>query len=120
MRCATTKQEFFLIMETLKECWNILLGHPLKVHTDHKNLVCKLFNMECVMHWRLILKEFGPKLIYIKGEQNVVADKLSCMELSEEDFTLDAFTAEDHDFPDDYSLSYKEIAHHQQTDQVIQ
>ena len=26
------------------------------------------------MCWRLILKEFGPELKYIKGEKNVVAD----------------------------------------------
>ena len=28
------------------------------------------------MSWRLILEEFGPKLKYIKGENNVVANAL--------------------------------------------
>ena len=42
------------------------------------------------------------------------------MELSEEDFALNAFAAKEHEFPNDYPLSYKEIAHHQQTDQVLQ
>ena len=32
------------------------------------------------MLWRLILKEFGPELKYIKGENNVVTDALSRLE----------------------------------------
>ena len=35
------------------------------------------------MRWRLILEEFGPELKYIKGENNVVADSLSCLEISD-------------------------------------
>ena len=66
-------------METLKEFRNILLGHQITVYTDHKNLTYKIFNTERVMRWSLILKEFGPELKYIKGENNVVADDLSCL-----------------------------------------
>ena len=33
------------------------------------------------MRWRLILEEYGPELIYIKGENNVVADALSRLNL---------------------------------------
>ena len=29
------------------------------------------------MRWRLILKEYGPELIYIQGSQNTAADALS-------------------------------------------
>ena len=29
------------------------------------------------MRWRLLLEEFGPKIVYIKGPKNVVADALS-------------------------------------------
>ena len=104
-RNTTTKCKLLLIIGTLKECWNVLLGHLLKAHTNHKTLAHKHFNTEHVMHWWLILEEFGPKLIYIKGEQNVVADMLSHMELSEEDFALDAFATKEHDFPDDYPLT---------------
>ena len=35
------------------------------------------------MCWRLILKEFGPELKYIKSENNVVADALSRLEMSD-------------------------------------
>ena len=29
------------------------------------------------MRWRLLLKEFGPELVYIKGPNNIVANALS-------------------------------------------
>ena len=32
------------------------------------------------MKWRLILEEFSPKLIYIKGSKNIAADALSCLD----------------------------------------
>ena len=35
------------------------------------------------MRWRLIIGEFGPELKYIKVENNVVADALSCLEISD-------------------------------------
>ena len=35
------------------------------------------------MRWRLILEEFGPELKYIKGANNIVADALSCLEMSD-------------------------------------
>ena len=35
------------------------------------------------MRWRLILGEFGPELKYIKGENKVVANDLSCLEISD-------------------------------------
>ena len=74
-RCTTTERELLSIVETLKEYRNILLGHEIEVFTDHQNLVYKTFNTERVMRWRLLIEEFGPKLTYIKGASNVVADK---------------------------------------------
>ena len=35
------------------------------------------------MRWRLILEYFGPELKYIKFENNVVADALSRLEMSD-------------------------------------
>ena len=79
----TTEKELLSVVETLKEFRNILLGHHISVYTDHKNLAYNMFNTERVMRWRLILKEFGPELKYIKGENNVVADVLSRLEMTD-------------------------------------
>ena len=75
----TTEKEILSIVATLKEFRNILLGHQIAVYTGHKHLTYKYFNTERVMRWRLILKEFGPELKYIKGENNIVADALSLL-----------------------------------------
>ena len=29
------------------------------------------------MRWRLLLEEYGPEIVYIKGKANIVADALS-------------------------------------------
>ena len=65
----TTEKELLSIVAYLKDFRNILLGHQITVYTDHKNPTNKVFNTERVMRWRLILKEFGPELKYIKGEK---------------------------------------------------
>jgi hypothetical protein len=85
-RYTTTERELLSIVETLKEFRNILLGHRIIVHTDHKNLTYETFNTERVMRWRLIIEEFGPELKYIKGERNIVADALSRLEINALDF----------------------------------
>jgi len=117
-RYTTTERELLSIVETLKEYRNILLGHEIEVFTDHQNLVYKTFNTERVMRWRLLIEEFGPKLTYIKGQSNVVADYLSRMNILEEELSLDAFPLED-DIPD-FPLSFPVIAQEQQQDQRLQ
>jgi RNase H-like domain found in reverse transcriptase len=66
-------------VETLKEFRNILLGQQIIVHTDHANLTYNNFNSDRVMRWRLFIEEYSPDLQYRKGENNVVADALSCL-----------------------------------------
>ena len=86
-RYTTTERELLAIVETLKEFRNILLGQSIRVYTDHKNLTYKEFNTERVMRWRLLIEEFGPELIYIKGETNIVADALSRLNLIDKPVT---------------------------------
>jgi hypothetical protein len=72
------------------------------------------------MHWQLLIEEFGPKLTYIKGENNIVADALSRMAMTEADFSPEAFAADEHDFPEAYPLSFKDIAFEQSQDEEVQ
>ena len=81
-RYTTTERELLAIVETLKEFRNILLGQQIYVYTDHKNLTCTNFNTDRVMRWRLILEEYGPKIIYTKGKTNIVADALSRLNMA--------------------------------------
>ena len=77
----TTERELLAIVEMLKEFRNILLGQRIKIYTDHKNLIYKNFNTDRVMRWRLIIEEYAPELIHLKGETNIVADSLSRLAL---------------------------------------
>ena len=117
-RYTTTERELLSIVETLKAYRNILLGHQIIVHTDHKNLVYKTFNTERVMRWRLLIEEFGPELRYIKGELNVVADVLSRLDLKEEEFSLDAFALDEVE-KDGYPLAYSILVREQQADKTL-
>jgi hypothetical protein len=79
------------------------------------------------MHWRLLLEEYSPELKYIKGENNIVADALSRLELNnnkpyEQMFIeqiLELYANDDDKFPNTYPLSYAEISHEQQKDKDL-
>ena len=75
----TTEKELLSIVECCKEFRNILFGYPIRVYSDHKNLVHAATQSQSqrVMRWRLILEEFGPDIVHIKGEENIVADAMS-------------------------------------------
>jgi hypothetical protein len=109
-----TEKELLSIVETLKEFRNILLGHTITVHTDHKNLIYKNFNTERVMRWRLILEEYGPELRYIKGEKNIVAGALSRLDMIEGDVihnVAECFGYDDDDLPANaFPIRYGDIA----------
>jgi transposase InsO family protein len=76
-RYTTTERELLSIVETLKEFRSILLGQRITVYTDHKNLTYTTQNTERVLRWRLLIEEFNPKLVYLEGHKNIVADTLS-------------------------------------------
>jgi len=49
------------------------------VYTDHKNLMQDALGLTShrVYCWRLLLKEYGPTIVYIRGIRNTVADVIS-------------------------------------------
>eukprot|EP00804_Cyclotella_cryptica_P005188 CCRYP_014239-RA/>CCRYP_014239-RA protein AED:0.39 eAED:0.26 QI:0/0/0/1/1/1/2/0/242 len=80
---SVTKLELLTIVETLKEFKSMLWGQRLKVYTDHKNLIqdtLRLISVR-VYRWRLLLEEFGPKIVYIKGTHNTVANVISRLDI---------------------------------------
>jgi hypothetical protein len=60
----------------------MLWGQPIKVFTDHKNLMRDALGLpsDRVYRWRLLLEEYGPKIVKIKGIHNKVADAISRLE----------------------------------------
>ena len=76
------------------------------------------------MHWRLILKEFGPELKYIKGGNNAFTDAFSCIEMSDNQEILnrsELYGYDDEDLPDSaYPIRYHKIAKAQKTDAKLQ
>ena len=71
--------ELLDIVETLKEFNGMLWGQQIKVYTDHKNLTRDGLGLtsDRVTRWRIILEEYAPKIIYIKGIHNTVSDAIS-------------------------------------------
>ena len=72
---SVTEQELLTIVETLKEFKGMLRGQTITVYTDHKNLMQDALGLtsDRVYHWRLLLEEYGPTIVYIKGICNTVA-----------------------------------------------
>ena len=83
---SVTELELLSIIECLKEFKGMLWGQKLRVFTDHKNLIQSALGYTCnrVYRWRLILEEYDPEILYIKGENNIVADAISRLEYNEE------------------------------------
>ncbi len=79
---SVTKIELFAIVETLKEFKGMLWGQSIKVFTDHANFIRDALGMtlDRVYRWRLLLDEYRPKIVYIKGIHNLVADAISWLE----------------------------------------
>jgi hypothetical protein len=57
----------------------MLWGQTIKVYTDHKNITRDALGLtsDRVYHWQLLLGEFAPEIVYMKGIHNSVADAIS-------------------------------------------
>ncbi len=79
---SVTKIELLAMVKILKEFKGMLWGRNMKVFTDHANLMRDALGLtlDRVYQWRLLLEEYGPKIVYIKGIHNIVADAISRLE----------------------------------------
>jgi hypothetical protein len=73
---SVTEIELLAIVETLKEFKGMQWGQDIKVYTDHKNFTRDALGLttDRVYQWRLLLEEYAPEIIYIKGIHNTVVD----------------------------------------------
>ena len=57
----------------------MLWGQQLTVYSDRKNLMQDALGLtsDQVYRWRLLLEEYGPTIVYIKGIHNTVVDAIS-------------------------------------------
>lgn len=132
---STIEKELLSIVETLRTFRSFLLGAPINIYTDHKNLTFNVDNTNSrVLRWRLFVEDFQPTFFYVPGPTNVEADGLSRTPLiapldGQEDLAdeSDLFFFEsmlmypdpdpnDHVFPLDYNI----IAEHQTRDHELQ
>ncbi|GMF30837.1 unnamed protein product [Phytophthora fragariaefolia] len=81
----TMALELLPIVELLREYRTMLLGFPVVVHTDHKNLIYPTENSLRVKRWKLLLSEYRLTIEYIKGEKNIGADAFSRMRFATSD-----------------------------------
>jgi len=91
-RYRVTEIELLAIVETLKEFKGMLWGQKLMVFTDHKNLIQDALGLTSD---RLLLEEYGPEIVHIKGIHNTVADaisRLDCSPVQDEKANLMTFT----------------------------
>jgi hypothetical protein len=77
-----TKIELLAKVETLKEFKGMLWGQNIKVFTDPANLMRDALSitLDHVYQWRLLLEEYGPEIVYIKGIHNTMADAVLRLE----------------------------------------
>ncbi len=57
----------------------MLWGQRINLYTDHKNLTRDGLGLtsDRVARWQILLEEYAPEIIYIKGIHNTVADAIS-------------------------------------------
>ena len=123
-RYSVTEIELLAIVETLKEFKGMLWGQQVKVYTDHLNLMRDALGLtsDRVYRWRLLLEEYGPEIVYIKGIHNTVADAISRLEHTpvEHKEPLNVVFANRSEEDEIYPLTIKEIADKQLADRTLQ
>ncbi len=91
---SVTEIELLAIVETLKEFKGMLWGQDIIVYTDHKNLTKDALGLtsDRVYRWQLLLEEYAPEIIYIKGINNTVADAILQLEYDPKLNTTNEYT----------------------------
>ena len=61
-------------------------GQQIKFYSGHKNLSRDALDLtsDRVYRWRLLVEEYAPEIVYIKGIHNTVADAICQLEYNPE------------------------------------
>jgi hypothetical protein len=87
---SVTKIKLLAILETLKEFQDMLWGQQIKVYTDHKNPIRDALGLtsDRVYRWRLLLEEYAPEIVYIKGIHNTVMVAIPDLSITQKSIQL--------------------------------
>jgi hypothetical protein len=106
--------DLLAIVETLKEFKGMLWGQDIKVYTEHKNLTRDALGLtsDRVYRLQLLLEEYAPEIIYIKGIHNTVADAILQLEYDPKLITTNEYTHAMLDVePEELSASNRNFLH---------
>ena len=79
------ERELLGIVEGIKAFEGILQGQDLTIHTNHLNLLYDKYPTQRMIRWRLMLKEYHPKVLHVAGKENDAADALSRLDMLDND-----------------------------------
>jgi hypothetical protein len=101
------KKELYAIVWALAKWHSNLLGVPFMVLTDHRTLEC--FQLQKHLsrrqaHWMEQLQQYNFDIVYIKGQQNSVADTLSWTNFKETLKEIDTWCHESFDRLDELDI----------------
>jgi hypothetical protein len=87
------EKEMLTIVHTLEKWQNEVLSCPITVYIDYQTLEyfeSQKHLSQCQAYWQKFMSQFEIKIVYIKGEDNTMADALSHLPDDETDQISDA------------------------------
>jgi hypothetical protein len=96
------EKEMLAIIRALKKWRSDLIGVPFLIYTDHKTLENFHHQRELSRRqarWMEFLSQYDGKIVYVKGDDNCVADALSCIPPHNLLSSSSSTTANDNTFP---------------------
>ena len=72
-----TEKEALSIVLTLQYYRPLLFGREIIIYSDHSNLQFENYTSARIVRYKLFIQEFNPRIVYIPGNQNQLADSLS-------------------------------------------
>lgn len=100
---ATNEKELLAIVWALQKLRNLLYGiADLTIFTDHQSLKFAISEKNPnskLKRWKNLIEEFGARLEYKPGNQNVVADALSRVDISMDKINTSSLETSEHSTP---------------------